>query len=185
MPNRKVGAVAAATFLVLSGGAGKRRRYWVRPSLWSRATYGACDLLADLRRDDLDPVTNRVTVTKRGHFKNFTRISYDDFIMLQNAIRPYVQKQDTNFRKAITVTEQLAVTLRFLATGDSYHSLSYLTKISVSKISVVVIKVCKALIKVLEHEIKVSVYYIMYLFHFNITTSKLCGKLRRFAILPR
>ena len=69
MPNRKVGAVAAATFLVLSGGAGKRRRYWVRPSLLSRATYGACDLLADLRRDNLDPVTNRVTVTKRGHFK--------------------------------------------------------------------------------------------------------------------
>ena len=145
MPNRKVGAVAAATFLVLSGGAGKRRRYWVRPSLLSRATYGACDLLADLRRDDLDLVTNRVTATKRGHFKNFTRISYDDFIMLRNAIRPYVQKQDTNFRKAITVTEQLAVTLRFLATGDSYH-------ISVSKISVVVIKVCKALIKVLKRQ---------------------------------
>ena len=49
MPNRKVGAVAAATFLVLSGGAGKRRRYWVRPSLLSRATYGACDLLAAQR----------------------------------------------------------------------------------------------------------------------------------------
>ena len=93
MPNRKVGAVAAATFLVLSGGAGKRRRYRVRPSLLSRATYGACDLLADLRRDDLDPVTNRVTVTKRGHFKNFTLISYDDFIMLRNAIRPYVQNK--------------------------------------------------------------------------------------------
>ena len=56
MPNRKVGAVAAATFLVLSGGAGKRRRYWVRPSLLSRATYGACDLLADLRRDDYDEI---------------------------------------------------------------------------------------------------------------------------------
>ena len=111
MTNRKVGAVAAATFLVLSGGAGKRRRYWVRTLLLSRATSGASDLLADLCRDDLDPVTNRVTVTKRGHYKNFTRISYYDFIMLRNAIRPYVQKQDTNFRKAITVTEQLAVTV--------------------------------------------------------------------------
>ena len=143
-----VGVVAAATFLVLpvSGGSGKRRRHWVRPS---RATYGACHLLADLRRDDTDPATKEFTVS--GHFKNFTVISYDNFILLRNAIRPHVKKQNTNYRKAITVTEQLAVTLRFLATGDSYHSLSYLTKISVAKISQIVPKVCKALIEVLHH----------------------------------
>ena len=151
---RRASAVAAATYLVLSGSGKKRRRFWVRPSLLSRAIYSANDLLADLQRDDTDPVTNKVT--KSGHFKNFTRISVEDFNMLSEGIAAYVQKMDTNYRQAITVTEQLAVTLRFLATGDSYHSLSYLTKISVSKISAIVPKVCKSINRVLENEIRVS-----------------------------
>ena len=79
MSNEEVGAVAAATFLVLSGRNKKRRRYWVRPSLLSRSIYGAKDLLEDLQKDDTDPVTNEVTVS--GHFNNFTRISADDIKM--------------------------------------------------------------------------------------------------------
>ena len=53
MSNRKVSVVAAATFLVLSGGPGKRRRHWVSPSLLRRTTlYSTHDLQADLLLDD-------------------------------------------------------------------------------------------------------------------------------------
>jgi hypothetical protein len=48
-------------------------------------------------------------------------------------VGPAIQKS-SNFRYAIGVTERLATTLRFLATGDSYHSTMYLFKVSTQSI---------------------------------------------------
>ena len=59
-----------------------------------------------------------------GYFKNFLRISSEDLEWLTNALGPYIGEENTTFREAISVTTRLTYTLRFLATGDSYHSLS-------------------------------------------------------------
>lgn len=90
-----------------------------------------------------------------GLFENFCRMSFEDFEYLLRKIEPYISKKDTKWRKAIPAKERLAVTLRFLATGDSFKSLHYLFKISPQLISNIVPEVCTALIKVLEDSIKV------------------------------
>lgn len=89
------------------------------------------------------------------HFENFSRMSDNDFEYLLNRISGRISRKDTNFRKAIPAKERLAVTLRYLATGDSYSSLSYLFRISKQLISRIIPEVCEAIIDVLKKYIQV------------------------------
>ena len=52
-------------------------------------------------------------------------MSPDRFEHLVNLVGPFIAKQDTKLRKAITVQECLVLTLRYLATGDSQQSQSF------------------------------------------------------------
>lgn len=83
-------------------------------------------------------------------------MSSADFEYLINLMGHRINKKDTNYRQAIPVKERLAITLRFLATGDSYHSLMYVFKVSKQSISVIVPEVCEVLIDVLKNYLKVN-----------------------------
>ena len=72
--------------------------------------------------------------------------------MLVVKLRPYIEKKTTRLRKPIPVEEKLAVTLRFLATGESYSSLSFLFRISPTTISRFVPIVCHYIYQVLKEE---------------------------------
>jgi hypothetical protein len=146
--------VLAAAACVILATQRRPRRFWVKPSLKARAKYSGSDMLKDLQEDDVDPLCGELRCD--GSFKNFLRMSSSDFEYLLLMLGPKIAKQDTNYRKAIPVKEKLALTLRFLATGDSYTSLSYLFKISKSTISLFVPEVCAAVIDLLEENIKVS-----------------------------
>ncbi|CAH2003202.1 unnamed protein product [Acanthoscelides obtectus] len=89
-----------------------------------------------------------------GEFDNFVRMSCSDFEYLLQKISPMIAKNDTDWRDAIPVKVRLAVTLRYLATGDSYRSLHYLFKISSQVISLIVPEVCLALNDVLKDLVK-------------------------------
>ena len=59
-----------------------------------------------------------------GHFK-----------YLLSLVGPSIKNSDTNFRKAIEPAQNLALTLRFLASGDSQQSLAFSFRISASTVS--------------------------------------------------
>lgn len=72
-------------------------------------------------------------------------------------ISPMVARKDTDWGEAIPVKIRLALTLRFLVTGDSFKSLQhYLFKISSPLISRIIIEVCLALNEILKDMIKLD-----------------------------
>ncbi|CAI6353895.1 unnamed protein product [Macrosiphum euphorbiae] len=84
-------------------------------------------------------------------------MSSTDFEFLINLIGPKVAKENTNFRESISVSVRLAITLSFLSSGESYHSLLYIFKVSKQAISEIVPEVCEALISGLKNYIKVRI----------------------------
>jgi predicted phosphoribosyltransferase len=79
-----------------------------KATVHSREMYSDSSLLADLNFQSVS-----------GLYKNFTRMSPSEFEFLINATGENISKKDTGFGKAIYVQESLALTLRFLASGDS------------------------------------------------------------------
>ena len=63
--------------------------------------------------------------------------------------------QNTFFREAIPPEVRLAVTLRFLASRDTYASLKYTFKISRQVTSRIIPEVCTAICEVLKEFMKV------------------------------
>lgn len=151
--------VMLAAALVVIVGAVERpklpRRFWIRPSLKSRNRYCASDLINDLVLDDADVLNLEYRVD--AGFRNCFRMTSTDFENLLKLISPQIAKKNTTFRQAIPPHERLAITLRFLATGDSYHTIMYMFKISKQVISRTVPEVCEALITALKDYIKVNI----------------------------
>ncbi|CAB3222652.1 unnamed protein product [Arctia plantaginis] len=135
---------AAACVLLCSLLKKKRRkkpRCWVRP-------------FPQRRDEETNGFVEEIKIDPLSVFKNFTRISCEEFELLVNAVSPLIAKQDTSYRKCVPVSIRLAITLRFLATGDSFASLMYLFKVSKELIARIVPEACKALISVLKENIK-------------------------------
>lgn len=99
---------------------------------------------------------NYIKDTDPEDYRNYFRMSSDTYCELLNMLRPYITKQKTNMREAISANERLAVTLRFLATGRSFEDLKFSSIISLTTISKIVLETCNAIIKVLADEIRVS-----------------------------
>jgi hypothetical protein len=60
-------------------------------------------------------------------YKNFARVPSSEFGLSFDLRK--IAKKDTEFRQTISSQERLAMTVRFLASGDSYVGLQYLFKI--------------------------------------------------------
>jgi len=71
-------------------------------------------------------------------------------------IEGLIRKQDTKMRMAIPTITKLEITLRYIATGDSFKSLEYLFRVPECTISLFVPEVLTAISQVLKPFIKVS-----------------------------
>ncbi|XP_034031411.1 protein ALP1-like [Thalassophryne amazonica] len=79
-------------------------------------------------------------------FKNFMQMEPAMFQEILQRITPRIEKQDTFWRKALEPGVKLAITIRFLATGDSYKSLMYNVRVHASTICKFIQPVCEAII---------------------------------------
>ena len=120
----------------------RRRATWVREWLSRRPLHGQYDqLLTELHREDLPG------------YRNFLRITLELFHEMVERVTPILEKQRTPMRAPLDMGLKLAVTLRFLATGECYASLQYSFRVARNTISIFVPEVCKAIIQVYKKEV--------------------------------
>lgn len=97
-------------------------------------------------------VFKELAVEDTKSFKNFTRMSTTTFEILLCKIGPIINRQDTIFRECISAKTRLLITLRYLATGESFQSLHFGFRISVPAISKIIPETVKAICEVLQKE---------------------------------
>ena len=89
----------------------------------------------------------------RSGFHNFLRIDPEMFQALLDCVGPRIQFEDTLMRKALEPGHQLALTLRYLVTGDSDMSLQYVFHVAHNTISHTISSTYEAIIAALLEEV--------------------------------
>jgi hypothetical protein len=130
------GAAAIAVLLQQRQRRERRaRRYWVRPFISRRLFQGQYEnLMGELMRES------------RDDFKGFMRMEPAMFQELHARLTPRLTKATTNWRAPLEPGLKLAVTLRFMATGNSFHSLAFDFRVAHNTISLFVKEVLEAII---------------------------------------
>ena len=85
-------------------------------------------------------------------FRDFFRLNSQQFEFILKAIATRITKNETLMRPSIKLAERLAVTLRYLATGETFKSLEYSFRISRTLISSIVTECCEAIYHTLRSE---------------------------------
>ena len=119
------------------------RRFWVRGIFQRRIWQGAHhNLLREIRLNDTE-----------SHFR-YLRMSRATFDELLLKVRPFLRRQKyrSALRPEITPAERLAVTLRYLATGNSQMSLSFNFRVGRSTLCRILRETCSVIWQVLCEE---------------------------------
>ena len=123
-----------------------RCRWWVHPWLVRRPTYDHFEnLMVKLERE------------LHGNFKGFLRREPDMFHELVQHVGPRIEKGCYSARQPLLPGLKLVITLHFLATGMTYHTLSYSFWVANNTISLFFPKVCAAIVE--EYQAEVFVPY--------------------------
>ena len=123
MDAQDIVAIGAAAFLYLQRRRRRRRRIWVHEILQGHLQHGKFHrLVQELRLDE-------------GRFQRYFRLDREQFDSLLSKIGLLITRQHTNFRRLIPPVERVAICLRFLAMGDSYHTIAYSYRVGISTVA--------------------------------------------------
>ncbi|XP_034033540.1 uncharacterized protein LOC117516795 [Thalassophryne amazonica] len=112
----------------------QRKSVWVREWLLKRQEYGMYEkLMKHLGAGDIKS------------FSNFVGTDPEMFNQILEDLTLRLQKKTTNCRKPLSPGLKLAITLRYLATGDSYKSLASGFRVAPNTIVTVVPEVCQVI----------------------------------------
>ncbi|XP_054929960.1 uncharacterized protein [Dermacentor andersoni] len=117
----------------------RRRRFWVHPCWRYRDVEGQANVLLP-----------RLRARDEGFFRDFLRMPPSSFDTLLHLVRPVIERQDTPFRQSISAHDRLAMTVRFLANGDTMRSLSFNFLTGRSTAGMIVRETCAALWEILQ-----------------------------------
>ena len=119
----------------------QRRRWWVKPWIRRRMLFGQYHtLIMEINRECL------------GDFVNCMRMQPAMFYELLQRITPRIRKS-TRYRKPLEPGLKLSITVRYLASDNSYKSLQYSFRVAHNPISLFIPEVCQALIDEYEDEV--------------------------------
>lgn len=118
----------------------KNRELWAKSWLLNRKRFSHMNLLDFIRSD------------RPEDYQNYLRMTHENYDVLLQKVKPFITKQDTTMRNAITPEERLTATLRFLATGRSFEDLKFSTIISPQALGRIIPETCKAIYKSLKGE---------------------------------
>ncbi|RXN18614.1 N-lysine methyltransferase SMYD2-B [Labeo rohita] len=97
-------------------------------------------------------------MTDENGFGDLMWMTAEEFEFLLRMVGPLITKQHTKMRRAISPRDRLSVTLRFLATGKTFSSLSAQYKIGASTISQIVMETCGALYQLMKKDFLKFIY---------------------------
>ncbi|XP_018378013.1 PREDICTED: uncharacterized protein LOC108770793 [Trachymyrmex cornetzi] len=119
----------------------RQRRWWTREWIVRREfeLRGSVHLaLNELINEDIES------------FCRFFRMDLQLFNNLLDKVSPYIQKQDTVMRKCIPPIQRLSLTLRFLATGESFRNMEFATRVPACTLSRIIPEIVRVIYEVLK-----------------------------------
>lgn len=130
--------ILAAVFIEVQG---IPRDHWVHPFYRNRRENGFENYLAPMI------LNNEFGKTDHISFHSFFRMTHETFLVVCATLEDRLNTNQSSLRNdTLSVQEKVAVTLRFLATGNSYRSLELLFLISSKTISKIIVEVCDSII---------------------------------------
>ena len=82
-------------------------------------------------------------------FESYMRMDFEHFSKIVDLLLERLHKKDTVMKACVKPAEMCCLAIRYLATGESFHSLEFQFPMSGVTISKIVIEVCQALFEVI------------------------------------